>query len=52
MLRAGRKADAITALGGFVALVEAYRGRLLTDQLATELVDSATLITAHIAASM
>jgi hypothetical protein len=52
MLRAGRKADAITALAGFVALVEAHRGRLLTDELATELVDSATLISAHIAASM
>jgi hypothetical protein len=52
MLRAGRKADAITAVAGFVALVETHRGRLLTDELATELVDSARLISTHIAASM
>jgi hypothetical protein len=35
-----------------VALVETHRGRLLTDELATELVASATLISPHIAASM
>jgi hypothetical protein len=52
LLRAGRKADAITALTGFVALVDAHRGRLLTAELATELVDSANLISAHIAASL
>ena len=49
--RADRRADAIAALAGFVAVVNEHRGRLLTEELATELVDSATLISTHLAAT-
>ncbi len=52
LVRAGRNADAVAALGGFTGQVEQLRGGQLTDEQATQIGQAAQLIRSNIAADM